>query len=67
MRTSTPFSLQAERFTRLLLRRCQADTETALEEVRILMDMSEYGREFYVIIEHALYHRLALERDAWRY
>jgi hypothetical protein len=55
-----------DRFTRQLLVRHRGSTERALEDVRDLRLMGEYGREFYAKVEVALTIRLTLERESWK-
>jgi hypothetical protein len=54
-------------FLRLLLARHGANTQAALDEVRSLRLASEFGRAWYVRIEHALELRAALETVPWPY
>jgi hypothetical protein len=46
--------------------RHRGSTERALEDVRDLRLMGEYGREFYAKVEVALTIRLTLERESWK-
>lgn len=54
-------------FLALLLRRHGADTQAALDEVRELRAMSEWGHAWWVRVEHALEVRAALEVAPWPY